>query len=288
MAESPAGSAKLVDAFGDVLAREGRAALTIRAYRSELERLAAWLAPVPLARLEGADLAAYLEGRAGTGMKAATYNVRLAAIRRFCSWLVQTGARETSPAADLRPRPVLRPPAQGLCREAIRRVLAVLEGNLRDSAVFLLVLSTGVRLTELVRMDRTDFTWDEHGSELAVRAAGEVGRVVYPSQQATECMVAYLESRRDTARALFASRYGSRLAARTIQGSFAQHFRRAGVTASLRTLRYTFVLERLRAGVPPQQLQQLMGYRSLHSLDAFPRVGAVSLREASRLQEERY
>lgn len=279
---------KLVAQFSDWLAGQGRSASTVRTYAVELERLAAWAGPSPLTKVGARRLASYLDESVREGDAPATYNVRLAALRKFCSWLVQCGLTNTNAAADLRGQHMDRAPVSYLPREAVRTLLEVLQGNLRDSAILLLVLSTGVRLMELVGLDRPDFRVEGAGAEVEVRSPGTTVRIVYPSQQAAEAVGDYLDSRRDDSIPLFISRLGIRLAARTVQGSFAAYFRAAGVSGSLQTLRYTFAVHRAQSGLDSHQLQELMGYRTLESTRVYHTAEPSGLREAAHRTEERY
>ena len=252
---------KLVLAFQDWLAQEGRSTLTIRAYTTELERLAAWSGSQPLARLRTEELREYLEE--GAGATPATYNVRLAAIRKFYSWLVREALSEANIASELHAQRADRPAVQYLAREMVRKVLEGMQGNLRDTAMFLLLLSTGLKLMELVRLDREHFEAEGDAAQVEVESPAGDARTVYPSHQAADAVVSYLDSRRDEAIPLFISRAQARLAPRTIQASFAVHFRRAGVEGSVQTLRYTFGVHRSQSGVESHELQELMGYRAL-------------------------
>jgi len=281
-------NARMVASFGAWLAEEGRSDLTIRAYTFELEHLTAWAGARSLARLGTEDLYSYLESRAQASDTPATHNVRVAAIRKFCAWLVREGLSRGNAAVELHGQHATRPPVQYLPREAVRRVLEVLHGHLRDTAMFLLVLSTGVRLMELVRLDREDFEADGEGAEVEVHAPAGRLRRVYPSHQATDAVVDYLETRRDEAVPLFISRAGARLAPRTVQGGFAGHFREAGVSGSMQTLRHTFGVHRAQSGVDSHDLQELMGYRTFESTRVYRASDPSRLREVAQRTEERY
>ncbi len=220
----------------------------MRAYTFELEHLSSWAGGRSLARLDEEDLSSYLDSRAEASDTAATHNVRVAALRKFCGWMAREGLTRGNASTELHGRPAERPAVQYLPREAVRRLLEVLYGHTRDTAIFLLVLSTGLRLMELVRLDRPDFEPDGQGAQVEVHAPRGLLRTVYPSHQATEAVVSYLDTREDEAPPLFLSRAGARLAPRSVQGSFATHFREAGVNGSMQTLRHTFGVHRAQSG----------------------------------------
>lgn len=279
---------ELTAAFGQWLTREGRSPGTVRTYCSEIDALSAWAAPVSLAELAPGDLERYLGERRGRGASPATHNVRVAALRAFYRWHRPIAGREgRNIAAHLRTVAVAESQTPYLSREAIRALLTVLEGNLRDTAIMLLLLSTGIKVSELVAADRSDLREAEEGMELLVNRSGE-RLPVYPSEQASDALAAYLASRTDDSEALFVARTGRRLAVRTIQGVFARHFKAAGVKGSLRTLRHTFGVHRSAAGMELSHLQRLLGLRTARSVERYRLQGAQDLRAAARYTEQRY
>lgn len=279
---------QLTRQFRDWLTDRGRSASTVDTYTAEVERLAAWVEPESLADLRPAALRRYFAQRADAGDSPATHNVRLAAIRQFCRWLVRSGTAEANAAADIPARAVAGEKVECLSRSGVRALLAAVGANVRDRTVLLLVLSTGVRVGELVRLNRADLKTDGEGSELAVRTAEGSERTVYPSAQATESLREYLGGRDDECEAMFVSRAGGRLAARTVQTTFARYFRRAGIPGSMRTLRHTFAVHRSQSGMDVSYLQDIMGLKSPQSARIYRQADPDKVREVALRTEERY
>jgi len=281
-------SEDLISAFGQWLTREGRSPSTVRTYCAELGLLSAWAAPASLADLAPADLDRYVRAADERGASPATHNVRVAALRAFFGWWARTaGGKPENIAAHLGTVEAEPGETPHLSREAIRALLAVLEGNLRDTAIMLLLLSTGVRVSELVAADRDDVEETEHGVEITIRAPGHQMKV-YPSEQASEALLAYLASRKDRNKALFVTRSGRRLAVRSVQAAFARHFRAAGVKGSLRTFRHTFGVHRAAAGMEMGHVQRLLGLRTARSVERYRPETPQDLRMAARQTEEHY
>jgi site-specific recombinase XerD len=277
----------LLKQFTDWLVGEEHSPLTTSAYTAELERLATWAAPSLLSDLEPAQLTAYLKRGRRRGDTRATRNVRLAAMRKFWGWLVSIGVVEQNAALDIPILRVTRTGVEHLSRGAVRALLTALHGHVRDTSIFLLVLTTGVQVRELVPMDRQDVTPVREGVAIEVRGADPV-RTVYPSRQAEHSLDEYIDLREDDEPALFVSRRRRRIAARTIQSAFARHFRRARVAGSLRSVRHTFAVHRTQAGMRARQLQDLMGYKTLLSTEVYQEAVPADLQEAARMTEERY
>lgn len=281
-------SQHLISAFRDWLTEVGRSPRTVRTYTSEISALSAWAAPASLADLGPADLAAYVKAADRWGASPATHNVRVAALRAFFGWWAQTGQEERSNiASGLTTMEVPRSTTPHLSRGAIRALLAVLEGNLRDRAVMLLLLSTGLRVSELLSADRDDVSQTAEGVEIVVDHSGHQ-LTVYPSEQASKALLAYLASREDDAKPLFVARTGQRLAVRTVQACFRRYFKAAGVEGSLRTFRHTFGVHRSAAGMEMSHLQQLLGLKTARSVERYREQGRADLRAAARATEEEY
>ncbi len=277
-----------IAAFGRWLTREGRSPGTVRTYCSEIGALEAWAAPTPLSELAAGDLERYLRERLEGGASPSSHNVRVAALRAFYEWYsAGAGRRRGNIAAGLKTMAVAEGETAHLSRDAVRALLGVLEGNLRDTAIMLLVLSTGIKVSELVAADRDDLRYGEEGVELLIKRAGE-WLPVYPSAQASDALKAYLASRNDDNEALFVSRNGRRLAVRTIQGGFARHFKAAGLKGSLRTLRHTFGVHRSEAGMELSHVQRLLGLRTARSVERYRLSQSQDLRAAARYTEQRY
>lgn len=260
----------------------------MRTYSSELGSLSAWAAPSSLAALTPTDLARYVQVGDERGASPATHNVRVAALRAFFGWWANASRGEQENiASGLRTLKAEQSETRYLSRQAIRALLAVLEGNLRDSAIMLLLLSTGLRVSQLVAADRDDVKETGEGMEIAIRESGHE-LTVYPSGQASDALLAYLASRDDLNEALFVARTGQRLAVRTIQACFARHFKAAGVEGSLRTFRHTFGVHRGAAGMEMGDVQRLLGLRTARMVERYRPEGQEDLRRVARDTEEQY
>lgn len=279
---------ELVQRFRDWLTERGRSASTAHAYAGEVERLAAWRGPEPLTELGSGELRRYLAERSEAGDSPATRNVRLAAIRHFFRWLVRTGAADGNPAADIPVAPVPETAPGSLSRDEVRALLDAVDQNPRDRSILLLVLSTGVRVGEVVRLNRSDLSRDAEGSTLTVRSASGSERTVFPSAQATESVEEYLGARDDDCEAMFVSRLGRRLATRTVQTTFATHFRRAGISGSLRSLRHTFAVHRSQSGMDVSHLHDIMGLKLSKAAREYRQTQPDKLRQVASETEERY
>ena len=178
---------------------EGKSPRTVRAYRETLGR---FLAAVPLAdpaAVEAAHLYAYL-GRF-THLTLETRHRYFREVRCFFNWLVAAEHMQRSPFRGMRnvrlPQRIVQPFSAD---EVVRLLAACPHGvaGLRDRAVLLTLLDTGMRCSELVGLDRDDLDLAE-GRFRILHGKGNKQRVVPFAGRCREALTAYLERRGNAA-----------------------------------------------------------------------------------------
>jgi integrase/recombinase XerC len=186
--QSPAGRAvqqrpTLGEAIHDYvihLRAAGRAAATIESYGKCLQVLADSLGiAAPLAALSEDRLDAAVAGMAGTDSRGLrkrlepTLNRYRSTYRSFCQWAFETGRVAANPASRLRFARVDSAPTTPITAEETRRFLAVIRRSndplrLRDEALFCTYALTGMRRSEVLHLDVSDF--DSSQKTLRVKA----------------------------------------------------------------------------------------------------------------------
>ena len=227
------------------------------------------------------------DGTEGT-MKKRTQNYYLIALRAFLKYLrksnVKTLQPETIELAKLPEREI------DLITEAeLERLLDAPKGGtltaLRDKAILETLFSTGLRVSELVSLDRDiDLTRDE----LTVRGKGEKLRVVFFSQSAKDAIKAYLDKRDDMDGALFVQ-YGKnaeskderRLTPRSVERLVKQYAIKAGITKRVtpHVVRHSFATDLLQNGADIRSVQALLGHASINTTQIYTHVTDKHLRE---------
>lgn len=136
--------------------------------------------------------------------------------------------------------------------------------GLRDRAIILVLLDTGVRASEFVSIDIEDVDWDT-GATLIRKGKGRRDRTVFVGETAMQAVTQYLQER--TSGPLWIIRTGGRLSYDGLRGVMTKCATRAGIdTPSLHSFRRAFALNMLRSGVDLETLRRLMGHTSLHVL----------------------
>jgi site-specific recombinase XerD len=173
-----------------------------------------------------------------------------------------------------------------LNQEEVERLLnepdiAKLTG-LRDRAILELLFSSGLRVSELVGLDRDHINLKRR--EFTVRGKGQKDRPIFISPVAAEWIQRYLDKREDTTTPLFVRYSGTkkvdrsgnfhRLTARSIQRMVARYALMAGITkhVSPHTLRHSFATDLLMNGADLRSVQALLGHSNIATTQIYTHI----------------
>lgn len=243
-------------------AAEGLSPRTILWYRMILDRLLARFgASRPVDDLTLPELRAWLvDLRATLAPISVAGYVR--GLRSFGNWLAADGIAEVRALRTLaRPR-VPHKVMEPLSDDNLRCLLAA--ADVRDRAIVLLLLDTGLRVSEAAGISLADLRPD---GSIKVMGKGAKERVVPVGSAARGAIGRYLESRETGSAddALFVGELGARLTLNGIQQMLRRLRDRAGVTARCNphTFRHTFAHRYLVNGGDVFTLQRMLGHSSL-------------------------
>lgn len=156
------------------------------------------------------------------------------------------------------------------------------EAGLRDRAILELLFSSGLRVSELVGLDKDHINLKRR--EFMVRGKGQKDRPIFISPEAASWVEQYLDMRQDTARPLFIRYSGSkqvdrsgnfhRLTARSVQRLVARYALLAGITkhVSPHTLRHSFATDLLMNGADLRSVQALLGHSNIATTQIYTHV----------------
>jgi len=164
--------------------------------------------------------------------------------------------------------------------------------GLRDRAILETFFSTGLRVAELVSLNREQFHITPETQDLEVVIIGKGGRSrpVYFSQRAMRWLRLYLSRRQDKEKALFINFKGpkqtqrKRLTSRSLENIVKKYVLRAGLPSftTCHTLRHSFATDLLGQGVDLRTIQEFLGHKSISTTQIYASVTSKQLRDTHR------
>ncbi len=162
------------------------------------------------------------------------------------------------------------------------------ENGLRDRAILELLYSSGLRVSELVGLDKGHINLKRR--EFMVRGKGQKDRPIFISQEASEWIQKYLDKRTDNSSPLFVRVGGTkktdqtgnykRLTARSVQRMVSRYAMLAGITkhVSPHTLRHSFATDLLMNGADLRSVQAMLGHSNISTTQIYTHVTDPHLR----------
>jgi site-specific recombinase XerD len=214
-----------------------------------------------------------------------TLNYHLIALRSFLKFCAKRNVPAMT-ADKIELARAVRKQVTFLSPEEVERLFA--EPNLetmpglRDRAILELLFSSGLRVSELVGLDKDHVNTKRR--EFMVRGKGQKDRPIFISPEAAGWIERYLEKRQDTARPLFVRYSGTkqvdlsgnfhRLTARSVQRMVARYALLAGITkhVSPHTLRHSFATDLLMNGADLRSVQAMLGHSNISTTQIYTHV----------------
>jgi site-specific recombinase XerD len=230
----------------------------------------------------------------GSLLTVSTKNHRLTVLRAFLRYLIQEEQMNTLPPDRVQrfkqdPRQV-----KVLFDDTLQRLLSApntetLMGK-RDRAILYTFFSTGLRLSELVSLNRREV--NDKTREMSVRGKRGKVRVVFLSDSAVAAIREYLDALEIECEPLFIrlvkdsldrtmSGNELRLTQRSIQNIVKKYALAAGIVEnpSPHTLRHSFATHLLRNGADLRSVQEMLGHKDLSTTQIYTHVTNPQLKE---------
>lgn len=142
----------------------------------------------------------------------------------------------------------------------------------RDKVILTLLYSTGLRISELVKLLKRDIDFDER--TIRVRGKGDKDRIVLFDEHTKELLLDYLENDKHDSEYIFINKNGNRLTPRYVQMMIKKYAEEAGIKKKVtpHVLRHSFATHLLKNGVDIRVIQQLLGHSSLSTTQIYTSV----------------
>lgn len=301
--------ARKIDEFLEYLQVErGSSPLTIRDYRHYLTRFINWMTAEGL-REDLKDInpevvrrfrvfLTNLPGEKSVSrgdnpqMTRRTQAYHVIALRSFLKWLIRNDYSVMAPDKIELPK-IEERQVKFLTGEQVDRLLnapslSTIQGK-RDKAILEMLFSTGLRVSELTKLNRDKVDLDRR--EFGILGKGGKARVVFMSQRATDYLVKYLNEREDHYKPLFIHHKGlsapgtpdekMRLTVRSVQRMVKKysHKMKLPVEVTPHVMRHSFATDLLMAGADIRSVQEMLGHKNISTTQIYTHVTNKQLRE---------
>ena len=247
--------------FVNWLRRRNPAADTAKSYRYHLLKFAQIVGDRSPADVTLHDIDAFIEFQAERGLKSSSINRSLTAIASFYSFLADEDPTLECPV--LRHRHWLRDHQRlprAVPKSEVEKLFAVIADD-RDRAIFLLMLRTGLRVSEVARLTLRDLFLDERPPRLRIHGKNDRERSVYLSAATVKALQCYLSQRPKVLdETVFLTYAGQGIGVRGIQKRLQRYRQATGVDLTAHQLRHNFANNLVLADVPVTSIQKLLGH----------------------------
>ncbi len=293
----------LIDQFLEYLEIEKNCSkLTIRDYKHYLEVFNNWYTSTqPSKTIENLDLPTvrkyrvFLSNRAdqkGLTLKRVTQNYYVIALRSFLRFLIKNDFKTLEPSKIDLPKTESRS-LKFLEKDQVDRLVTSAdtskEEGIRDRTIMELLFSTGLRVSELVKLNHQQLNLDR--KEFGVIGKGGRGRLVFISDRAADWIKRYLDARQDNFKPLFIRYSGKvteedggermRLTARSVERLVKKYVQKARipVDATVHTFRHSFATDLLTNGADIRSVQEMLGHKNIATTQIYTHITNKQLRD---------
>ncbi|KKQ41065.1 MAG: integrase family protein [Microgenomates group bacterium GW2011_GWC1_37_8] len=299
---------KKIDEFLEYLEVEkGSSPLTIRNYKHYLTRFVDWLIKEGI-RLELRDInpevvrqyrvylsrisIPYAKGQARSLLTRKTQGYHVIALRSFLRFLIKNDYKVMSPDKIELPK-IEERQVKFLTGDQVDRLLnapslSTIQGK-RDKSILEVLFSTGLRVSELAKLDRDKVDLDRR--EFGIVGKGGKARVVFLSQRAVKWLDEYQKAREDKYKPLFIRHKGKvdptasdekmRLTVRTIQRIIKKYGEKMKLPVEVtpHVLRHSFATDLLMAGADLRSVQEMLGHKNVSTTQIYTHVTHKHLKD---------
>lgn len=229
----------------------------------------------------------------GDDLKTITQAYHLIALRGFLKYLARREVKSLNPSLIDLPH-IIRKQVTFLHYDEVEDMLEQVdvstESGLRDRAIIELLYSGGLRVSELVGLNRDSINLERR--EFVVRGKGSKDRPIFISKSAADKVADYLDARTDSLPALFLNNSRNlqavdtsgnyrRMTVRSVERIVEKYARLAGITkhVSPHTLRHSFATDLLMNGADIRSVQSLLGHADVSTTQIYTHVTDAHLKE---------
>ncbi|MBM3207545.1 MAG: tyrosine recombinase XerC [Chlamydiae bacterium] len=219
---------------------------------------------------------------------------RLSSLRSFFTYLVKEKIISLSPLEDIESPKLKKSIPKSLTMAEVDRLFSLPDISsylgFRDRCIMELFYSSGLRVSELVSLNRGDF--DKSNFSLRVFGKGKKQRIVPITKNAADWINRYLEhperkidvedhKAEKDGDAIFLNKWGERLSVRSVDRRFDEYLKLGGLAGKItpHTIRHTIATHWLENGMDLKTIQVLLGHSSLATTTIYTHVSCKLKKE---------
>lgn len=257
---------------------------TVEAYRRDIDAYARFMNArgKELTEATNTDVVAYLMDLKSSGKSRSTVNRKLASLRIFYKFLINSGRISEDPTEEIRSPKIARKDIDYISYEDVLALLETPDNSIkgkRDRALFEVLYATGVRVSEIIEMRLSDVNL--HMGFVSCSGTHGRARIVPMGVPARNALTDYIEHSRsimlkdqdpdDPQSMLFVNYLGEPMTRQGFWKILKQYGEKAGIEDKLtpQTLRNSFAMHMVQNGIDIKSLQELMGHEDISATQVY-------------------
>jgi integrase/recombinase XerD len=268
---------------------KGLSANSLSSYFIDLQRFSNGILPLAPEGATAQDLSCYVESLYSAGLSARSIARHMTTLRNFFSFLTREGEIPADPSEFLIPPKQWSTLPKYLNRQEIERLLVAPDAakptGIRDRAMLELLYATGLRVTELCRLEMNNVEKDS--GVLRVTGKGNRQRLVPFGESAGDAIALYLNQGRSgllkgrASRFLFVTARGGSMTRQGFWKLLVGYGKKAGIFRDLtpHVVRHSFATHLVEGGADLRSVQIMLGHADISTTQVYTHVARRRLRE---------
>ena len=205
-----------------------------------------------------------------------TISRKISSLRSFWTYLIHIGQLSVNPWKGIRlpktAQTLPKLPSEDKINQFLDALPITTFDQIRDKAIFELLYSSGLRVSECVALDETDILWKKY--EMKVKGKGNQERIAFFGDQATIWLQEYCRQVRvkwitPREKALFLNQKGTRITTRSIQRLFKKYSQQFDLNLTPHMLRHGMATSLLNGGAGLRDIQEILGHKRLSTTQIY-------------------
>ena len=251
-------------------------------YRIDLEEFARFLGGMTVETVAYPDLRRFLAQLKGRNLKPRSLARKLSSLRSFFKFLQREKIIQSNPAKLLVTPKLDKPLPHFMSEEEVVQLIespkSSKRNSPRDKAIFEILYSTGIRVSELVGLNVDDV--DFIGNIIKVMGKGKKERIVPIGNHALNALKEYMDGRKVDNKFIFVNKNGTRLGDRSVRNIINKYILEQAMSQHVtpHMFRHSFATHLLNHGADLRSVQELLGHVNLSTTQIYTHLTTEKLK----------